>query len=215
MLEEEVRGRRRGRGRGDRGPSGRGPPAGPGGDGHQDARHWTGSPPPSGSPSAVGPGPDPRVQRRTSSGAAQAGAMGYLVKPFQKADVVPAIELAVARHQERSALEGEVEDPPATPGDADACGSGQGHPDGQVRDEGGRRLPVPPEGRHGRASPHGAGGQAGGGRRGGRLITPRASAGNGTPICGIDGPSRGVERRGNLDGILSVSEHHCLGRAYD
>jgi two-component system, response regulator PdtaR len=40
--------------------------------------------------------------------AAQAGAMGYLVKPFQKTDVVPAIELAVARHQERMALEEEV-----------------------------------------------------------------------------------------------------------
>jgi AmiR/NasT family two-component response regulator len=40
--------------------------------------------------------------------AAQAGAMGYLVKPFQKTDVVPAIELAVARHQEREALEEEV-----------------------------------------------------------------------------------------------------------
>jgi two-component system, response regulator PdtaR len=40
--------------------------------------------------------------------AAQAGAMGYLVKPFQKTDVVPAIELAVARHQERLALEEEV-----------------------------------------------------------------------------------------------------------
>jgi response regulator NasT len=40
--------------------------------------------------------------------AAQAGAMGYLVKPFQKADVVPAVELAVARHQERMALEREV-----------------------------------------------------------------------------------------------------------
>src|SRR5918999_344120 len=40
--------------------------------------------------------------------AAEAGAMGYLVKPFQKTDVVPAIELAVARHQERVALEEEV-----------------------------------------------------------------------------------------------------------
>jgi AmiR/NasT family two-component response regulator len=42
--------------------------------------------------------------------AAQAGAMGYLVKPFQKGDVVPAIELAVARHEERGALEREVAD---------------------------------------------------------------------------------------------------------
>ena len=42
--------------------------------------------------------------------AAQAGAMGYLVKPFQKGDVVPAIELAVARYREAVALEREVED---------------------------------------------------------------------------------------------------------
>jgi AmiR/NasT family two-component response regulator len=47
-------------------------------------------------------------QRDLVDRAAQAGAMGYLVKPFQKADVVPAIELAVARHRERSALEEEV-----------------------------------------------------------------------------------------------------------
>ena len=42
--------------------------------------------------------------------AAQAGAMGYLVKPFQKGDVVPAIELAVVRFQETVALEREVAD---------------------------------------------------------------------------------------------------------
>ncbi len=47
-------------------------------------------------------------QRELVERAAQAGAMGYLVKPFQKSDVVPAIELAVARHQERAALEEEV-----------------------------------------------------------------------------------------------------------
>jgi two-component system, response regulator PdtaR len=49
-------------------------------------------------------------QRELVERAAQAGAMGYLVKPFQKGDVVPAIELAVARYQERRALEHEVED---------------------------------------------------------------------------------------------------------
>jgi two-component system, response regulator PdtaR len=42
--------------------------------------------------------------------AAAARAMGYLVKPFQKADVVPAIELAVSRHRELTALEDEVAD---------------------------------------------------------------------------------------------------------
>jgi two-component system, response regulator PdtaR len=42
--------------------------------------------------------------------AAQARAMGFLVKPFQKGDVLPAIELAVARYGEMVALEDEVAD---------------------------------------------------------------------------------------------------------
>jgi AmiR/NasT family two-component response regulator len=42
--------------------------------------------------------------------AAQARAMGYLVKPFQRGDVVPAIELAVARYGEMATLEEEVTD---------------------------------------------------------------------------------------------------------
>jgi AmiR/NasT family two-component response regulator len=42
--------------------------------------------------------------------AAQARAMGYLVKPFQKGDVIPAIEMAVARYGEMVALEDEVAD---------------------------------------------------------------------------------------------------------
>ena len=42
--------------------------------------------------------------------AAQARAMGYLVKPFQKGDVVPAIELAMARYGEMATLEEEVTD---------------------------------------------------------------------------------------------------------
>ena len=49
-------------------------------------------------------------QRELVERAAEAGAMGYLVKPFQKGDVVPAIELAVARYQEAVALEREVAD---------------------------------------------------------------------------------------------------------
>jgi AmiR/NasT family two-component response regulator len=42
--------------------------------------------------------------------AAQTGAMAYLVKPFQKSDLVPAIDIAVARYQEMQALEAEVGD---------------------------------------------------------------------------------------------------------
>lgn len=47
-------------------------------------------------------------QKELVERARQAGAMGYLVKPFQKGDVVPAIELAVARYQETVTLEQEV-----------------------------------------------------------------------------------------------------------
>ncbi len=39
--------------------------------------------------------------------AADAGAMGYLVKPFQKTDLMPAIEVALARHDELAAVKKE------------------------------------------------------------------------------------------------------------
>ena len=47
-------------------------------------------------------------QKELVERAAQAGAMGYLVKPFQKGDVVPAIEMALARYGEMAALEKEA-----------------------------------------------------------------------------------------------------------
>ncbi len=47
-------------------------------------------------------------QRELVERARDAGAMAYLVKPFTKADLVPAIEIAVSRFQEISALESEV-----------------------------------------------------------------------------------------------------------
>ena len=42
--------------------------------------------------------------------AREAGAMAYLVKPFTKSDLVPAIEMAVSRYAEIAALEAEVSD---------------------------------------------------------------------------------------------------------
>ena len=42
--------------------------------------------------------------------ARDAGAMAYLVKPFQKADLVPAIEMAISRYEQMAALESEVAD---------------------------------------------------------------------------------------------------------
>jgi two-component system, response regulator PdtaR len=47
-------------------------------------------------------------QRELVERARDAGAMAYLVKPFTKADLVPAIEIAVSRFQELSALGAEV-----------------------------------------------------------------------------------------------------------
>src|SRR4051795_8480100 len=49
-------------------------------------------------------------QRDLVERARDAGAMAYLVKPFDKSDLVPAIEMAVSRFTELRQLESEVED---------------------------------------------------------------------------------------------------------
>lgn len=49
-------------------------------------------------------------QRELVERARDAGAMAYLVKPFSKSDLVPAIEMAVSRFQEMRALEHEIAD---------------------------------------------------------------------------------------------------------
>ena len=43
-------------------------------------------------------------QRDLVRRAAEAGAMGYLVKPFQKSDLMPAIDIALARHSQLAAV---------------------------------------------------------------------------------------------------------------
>jgi len=42
--------------------------------------------------------------------AREAGAMAYLVKPFQKKDLLPTIEMALSRYSELVGLEAEVDD---------------------------------------------------------------------------------------------------------
>jgi response regulator NasT len=49
-------------------------------------------------------------QRDLVERAAEAGAMGYLVKPFQKSDLMPAIQVALARHAQVRALKAETGD---------------------------------------------------------------------------------------------------------
>ena len=46
-------------------------------------------------------------QRDLVARAGRAGALAYVVKPFQKADLMPAIEMALARHADISALRAE------------------------------------------------------------------------------------------------------------
>jgi AmiR/NasT family two-component response regulator len=49
-------------------------------------------------------------QRELVERARDAGAMAYLVKPFTKADLLPALEMAVARFEEVTTLEAEIGD---------------------------------------------------------------------------------------------------------
>jgi AmiR/NasT family two-component response regulator len=44
------------------------------------------------------------------SRAAEAGAMAYVTKPFKPADLLPAIQIALARHEELLSLESEIAD---------------------------------------------------------------------------------------------------------
>ncbi len=49
-------------------------------------------------------------QRDLVEQARDAGAMSYIVKPFQKSDLIPAIEVALGRHAELKSLETEIGD---------------------------------------------------------------------------------------------------------
>jgi two-component system, response regulator PdtaR len=49
-------------------------------------------------------------QRELVQSATDAGAMGFLVKPFQRQDLLPAIEIAMGRYQQIAALADEVGD---------------------------------------------------------------------------------------------------------
>ena len=49
-------------------------------------------------------------QRELVEQARDAGALAYLVKPFQKSDLIPAIEIALGRFAELTSLEREIND---------------------------------------------------------------------------------------------------------
>ena len=92
-------------------------------------------------------------QREVVEEARDAGALAFLVKPFQKSDLIPAIEVAMGRFRELRALTGEI----------DALGEqlearkfierAKGRADGPVRHERERGVRVHPADRHERAHP--------------------------------------------------------------
>jgi response regulator NasT len=49
-------------------------------------------------------------QKELVDRASEAGAMAYVVKPFSATDLLPAVEIAISRHQQFVALETEIQD---------------------------------------------------------------------------------------------------------
>ncbi len=88
-------------------------------------------------------------QRDLVERARAAGAMAYLVKPFQKSDLVPAIEIALSRYsRDRGAgVRGRRADRPA--GDPEVGGAGQGRADDEVLDDRAAGVQVDPADRDG------------------------------------------------------------------
>ena len=84
--------------------------------------------------------------------ARDAGALAYLVKPFQKSDLIPAIEMALGRFEQIVALENENARPRRAPRGAQDHRPGQGPADGRARHERGGVVAVPPEGGDGLAA---------------------------------------------------------------
>ena len=72
-------------------------------------------------------------QRELVEQARDAGALAYLVKPFQKSDLIPAIEIALGRFAELTALERDVEDLQERLDARKTDRPGQGPADGRAR----------------------------------------------------------------------------------
>ena len=116
-------------------------------------------------------------QRELVERARDAGAMAYLVKPFQKNDLVPAIEMARRRFAEMTRPGRRGARPRGAAGDPQAGGAGQGRAEAAAGHDRGRGVPLDPADGDGPAHlDEGAGREHPGrrpGRRGSRrLLTP-------------------------------------------
>ena len=90
-------------------------------------------------------------QRELVERASQAGAMAYVVKPFGKADLIPAIEIARARHAEIQAVEAEVSDLTERLESRKAVDRAKGMLQSRPRPERAGGVPLDPEDRDGPA----------------------------------------------------------------
>ena len=84
-------------------------------------------------------------QRDLVQRASSAGAMAYLVKPFTRADLIPAIEIAVTRFAEVNALQAEVGDLRERLEMRKLLDRAKGVLQSSARDERARGVPVDPE----------------------------------------------------------------------
>ena len=83
-------------------------------------------------------------QREIIEDARDAGALAYLVKPFQKADLVPAIEVAIGRFRRAACPHRRDRRPRRAARGPQGDRAGQGHPDGRDRPERAGRLRLHP-----------------------------------------------------------------------
>ena len=104
-------------------------------------------------------------QRELVERAREAGAMAYLVKPFSKADLLPAVEMAMSRYDELVTLEREVVDLRDRLETRKLVDRAKGLLQAALRAGRGGGLPVGPADLHGPADDHAPGGRAGDRRR--------------------------------------------------
>ena len=83
-------------------------------------------------------------QRELIDRAREAGALAYLVKPFQRNDLVPAMELAIGRFEEMKALEDENKDLEERLETRKVVDRGEGQANGRARYEREPRVQVGP-----------------------------------------------------------------------
>ena len=172
-------GRRRGRRRRDRGRPGHRAPPRPGRPGREDARLDGISAAERIAAARIAPVVMLTAfsQRELVERARAAGAMAYLVKPFSKADLVPGVEMAMARFDELTALESQVTDLQERLETRKLVDRAKGRPAGPARARRGRGLPLGAAHLDGPPAHHAPGRRAGAGGAGVRPGVTGVAAG--------------------------------------